>query len=109
MTQPTEGWFMFYHRWLEKHYAKKMHYHKLIAEYNLHRHNDAVETYSRKMNARNGKDDEKGYHIAEESADLYATNYNEQWALHIKFKHKLEALRYQEVSSTDAGEIKEEE
>lgn len=110
MTQTSGGWLAFYNRWLEKHYAKKMHYHKQIAEYNLHRHNEAVETYSRKMSYRNGstKNDENGFYIAEENADLYANNYNENWALHIKYKHKLEELRYQEVPSAEVGESKEE-
>jgi hypothetical protein len=80
-----------------------MLYHKKLAEYNLYRHNEAVEAYVSKKNARENKygtppksENPLGFNIAEESADNYAREYSINWELYIKYKQRLEVLTYQE-------------
>jgi hypothetical protein len=77
-----------------------MLYYKKIADYNLYRHNEAVDNYKSKSENRAALNTEQsatmGFFIADEYADLSAKNYNENWDLYIKFRNKLEVLDYEE-------------
>lgn len=93
MSQKVSWW----RNWWIRFYAEKMLIHKKIAEYNLYRHNEAVDNYERKKSTRSMYQTDaefKGYFIAEEGADLYAMHYNTNWELYIKYKQKLEVLQY---------------
>ena len=98
-----KGWFSnWWHNYWKELYAKKMIYHKKIAEYNLYRHNEAVDHYVQKKTNRNPStytkttvDETLGFYIADEGADAYAIQYNINWELYIKYKHKLEVMDYE--------------
>lgn len=99
-----KGWLR---QWLidytKERYTKKMLRYKKIADYNLHRHNEAVTNYNQKRQNRSSSFSESiniemGFFIADEGADLAAKNYNENWDLYIKYKQKLEVLGYNENS-----------
>ena len=102
MTVNKKGWFRtWWHNFWKELYTKKMIYHKKIAEYNLYRHSEAVDYYYQKKSNRTpssyGKspvDESLGFYIADEGADLYGVQYNINWELYIKFKHKLEVMDY---------------
>jgi hypothetical protein len=87
-----------WHNYWADYYTRQMLLHKKVAEYNLYRHNEAVDNYNRKKSSReNNKsaDDTMGYYIANENADSYAASYNEHWMEYIDYKHKLEVLQYE--------------
>jgi hypothetical protein len=81
-----------WHRMLEKYYTRKMRRHKLLADYYLYRHNEAVTMYVQKREYRANNPNENGFFIAPESADRYVNGYNENWEAYINLKHKLDAL-----------------
>jgi hypothetical protein len=92
-----------WHNYWKEFYTKKMIYHKKIAEYNLYRHNEAIDHYVQKKSNRTspsyGKtvDGSMGFSIADEGADTYALQYNINWELYIKFRHKLEVMDYETI------------
>lgn len=97
VTHQKGWWNAFWYNYLKRIYNQKMLHHKLIAEYNLLRHNEAVENYNQKKGNRTppyGKmvDASMGFYISDEHADDYAANYNENWGLYIRYKQKLEVL-----------------
>lgn len=101
MSNAVKGWFR---QWLfdyrKEKYTVNMLYYRKIAEYNLHRHNEAVENYNQKRNNRSSSfskaiNVQMGFFIADEGADITARNYNDNWDLYIKYKHKLEVLDYE--------------
>lgn len=101
MSIRVKGWLrQWWFDYFKERYTIKMLYYKKIAEYNLHRHNEAVENYNQKRNNRSSSftkpiNSEMGFFIADEGADLTAKNYNENWDLYIKYKQKLEVMDYE--------------
>jgi hypothetical protein len=101
MSRVIKGWFSgWLYNYLKARYTKKMLYYKKIADYNLYRHNEAVDNYkSKSMNRASLNTDQSaamGFFIADECADLAAKNYNENWDLYIKFRNKLEVMDYED-------------
>ncbi len=101
MSRVIKGWLSgwLYSR-LRARYIQKMLYYKKIADYNLYRHNEAVNNYKSKCDNRASLNSEQseamGFFIADECADMAAKNYNENWDLYIKFKNKLDVLDYED-------------
>lgn len=93
------GWFgRWRYRRLKAYYTRQLLYYKKLAEYNLYRHDEAVESYNQRKASRSyggrATNNELGFFIAYENADSYAMHYNINWELYIKYRHKLEVIEY---------------
>ena len=85
--------FSLFRTWQNRYHARRSSYYRKLAEYNLYRHNEAVDVYARKKSNRDSpKDITMGFYIADEEADTYAKLYNMYWASHIKHEQKLNIL-----------------
>lgn len=81
-----------WHAWLVRLYTRRMCKYRILAEYNLSRHDEAVNMYIKKKDYRQINKSENGFYIASENADEYRSDYNETWKKYLEYKHKLDAI-----------------
>lgn len=97
MTNLKKTWFgNWRYNFLKEKYGKKMLHYKKLAEYNLYRHNESVEYYAhKKANRSSGATETNqnmGFYIGDEYADVYAKKYNEYWEEYLRYRNKLQIL-----------------